>query len=435
MSHTRLAALSWRTLYTVLLYLVLPWLLVRQLWRAWHTPENRPDWLEMLGYYRSRRGQAPIWLHAVSVGEVMAAAPFIRVLLREYPTVPLVVSTMTRTGRDRLIAMFGDAVQHVYAPYDLPGAARRFTHYLQPQIGIIFETELWPNWLLACRRRGIPVYLFNARLSARSARGYARVGAATREMLEGLAAIAAQTQDDAQRLIALGAPAEIVHVSGSSKFDIVLSDAQRSEGLALRSALGKDRPVWIAASTHEGEDELVLEAFRLLRRRVPNAVLILVPRHPERFGRVWALLQRLECRAVRRSHPETEAAQVDVFLGDSMGELMMFYAASDIAFVGGSLLPIGGHNVLEPCACGLPVLVGPHTFNFDGITSKLIDLGGAVRVLSAAQLSEQLVALMLDAAHRRQMAAAATAMLAHNQGALDAFMALLPRQLADARPH
>ena len=419
-----------RVCYSILLYCSLPFIVLKQILRGVKTPENRPNWRERFGWYSRSISRQSIWLHAVSVGEVMAAAPLIEALLQQHPNRKFIVTTMTRTGRDRVKAMFGERVTHVYAPYDVPGASFRFIRHLNPVIGIIFETELWPNWLLAADKKRVPVLLLNARMSERSALGYKRVGIITRQMLNGLAGIAAQTQESANRLIELGAPEERVIVAGSSKYSMSIKPEQRAAGDALRNRLGADHRIWVAASTHDGEDELVLAAFESIRKQRRDVKLIIVPRHPERFSRVAAMCERTGLTVAIRSQQPDDLNDTDILVGDTMGEMMIFYAASDIAFVGGSLVPIGGHNVLEPAAAQLPVIVGPNVFNFERITRDLMECGGGIQVLNKKQLAESVLSLVNDPEKCRTMGEASVAMLQQNQGTIKTFTKLIDNVLA-----
>ncbi|MBC7209920.1 MAG: lipid IV(A) 3-deoxy-D-manno-octulosonic acid transferase, partial [Pseudomonas sp.] len=364
--------------------------------------------------------QGGIWVHAVSVGESIAAAPMVRALLKQYPDLPITLTCMTPTGSERIRAMFeGEPrVQHCYLPYDLPWAAGRFLDHVRPRLGIIMETELWPNHIHQCARRGIPVALANARLSERSARGYARFAGLTRPMLEEMSLIAVQTETEAERFRTLGARDECVQVTGSIKFDLKVDDQLPPRASALREQwAARQRPVWIAASTHDGEDALILEAHRELLKVHSDALLILVPRHPERFAAVHELCAG-QFTTVRRSNGDTVTAQTQVLLGDTMGELLFLYALADIAFVGGSLVATGGHNPLEPAALALPVLMGPHVFNFLEISAMLREAGALQQVDDAEGLAgavRRLVELPQDA---RRMGEAGRAVMQANQGAL-----------------
>lgn len=406
-----------RWLYTLLLYLLSPLVLLRLWQRGRRAPAYRRRWRERFGWVAPVSGGVRFWVHSVSVGETIAAAPLVEALLARHPGESILVTTMTPTGSDQVRALFGDRVLHVYAPYDLPGAIARFLRRTRPQELVVMETELWPNLIHACSARRIPVVLANARLSERSAQGYRRVAWLSRPMLRSLNWIAAQGEADANRFIALGARPESVSICGSIKFDFSLPDDLRESARQLRQQLGEQRPVWIAASTHEGEDAILLEAHRLLREQYPQAVLILVPRHPERFGGVAELVQASGFALSRRS-AGAPASGCQVLLGDTMGELRMMYGAADVAFVGGSLVERGGHNPLEPAAWGLPTLMGPHVFNFADICQRLVEVNGLCYVGSAEVLAQRLRNFFEDPAHRHAVGQQALDFLASNRGAL-----------------
>ena len=417
-----------RWLYTLLFYLISPFLLVR----LWQRGQRAPAYLQRWG---ERFGRGPVltpgvlWIHAVSVGETVASAPLVKALQQRYPDLPLLVTTMTPTGSERVRALFGDSVQHAYAPYDLPHAVGRFLRRCRPRALIVMETELWPNTIHACHRRGLPVILANARLSERSARGYGRVSALAAPMLAELDWVAAQAQADADRFERLGVPPGRIEVTGSIKFDISLSATLRQQAGSLRQALGRGRPVWIGASTHDGEDAILLAAHQRLLKQHPEALLILVPRHPERFAEVGALVRSRGLTLALRSRDES-AAGVNVLLGDTMGELLMLYGAADVAFVGGSLVESGGHNPLEPAAWGMPVLMGPHVFNFADICARLTDGQGLCFVGSEEVLVTRLQSLLEDPEHRLAIGQHALAVVEANRGALDKLLAGLDQRLA-----
>ena len=420
-----------RTLYTLILHLALPFILLRLLWRAWRAPAYGKRIGERFAIGLPPLRPGGIWIHAVSLGESIAAAPLIRELLARHPQLPVTVTCMTPTGSERIQALFGERIQHCYLPYDLPWACARFLARLRPKLAVIMETELWPNHIAACQRRGIAVVLANARLSERSARGYARFSRLTAPMLAQLSLIAAQTAVEAERFRQLGARAECVEVTGSIKFDLSVDAGLPQRAAELRAAWGAQaRPVWIAASTHAGEDEVVLAAHRQLLIEHADALLILVPRHPERFAQVVELCRSEGFATVRRSSGEALAAQTQVLVGDTLGELLFLYALADLAFVGGSLVANGGHNLLEPAALGKPLLSGPHLFNFLEIATQLRAAGDLLEVEDAAQLQAALHNLFADADKAARMAAAGLGVLRANQGALARLLAGLERLLA-----
>ncbi|WP_338800642.1 lipid IV(A) 3-deoxy-D-manno-octulosonic acid transferase [Pseudomonas sp. RSB 5.4] len=410
-----------RTLYTALFYLGLPLVAIR----LWLRSRKAPAYAKRIGE-RFSYGMPPlqpggIWVHAVSVGESIAAAPMIRALLQRYPQLPITVTCMTPTGSERIQALFANEprIQHCYLPYDLPCAAARFLDHAKPKLAVIMETELWPNHIHQCAKRGIPVALANGRLSERSARGYGRFSKLTAPMLAEMSFFAVQTEAEAQRFRDLGARPQTVEVTGSIKFDLTIDPQLLQRAAELRGQWqALERPVWIAASTHEGEDEVVLDAHRRLLANYPNALLILVPRHPERFNSVFELCQREGFATVRRSSGANVEANTSVLLGDTMGELLFLYALADSAFVGGSLVPNGGHNLLEPAALAKPVISGPHLFNFLDIAAQLREAGALAEVDDAEGLAvavQRLFELPRDA---QRMAEAGLAVMRRNQGAL-----------------
>ncbi|CDF86606.1 3-deoxy-D-manno-octulosonic-acid transferase [Pseudomonas knackmussii B13] len=425
-----LSAAMNRTLYTLLFHLGLPLVAVRLFLRSRKAPAYARRIRERFSFGLPKMQPGGIWVHAVSVGESIAAAPMIRELQQRYPQLPITVTCMTPTGSERIRAMFGDSVQHCYLPYDLPWAAARFLRKVQPRLAVIMETELWPNHIHQCARRGIPVALANARLSERSARGYARFERLTRPMLGELSWLAVQTEAEAERFRRLGARPECVSVTGSIKFDLSIAPELPVRAAALREEWqATQRPVWIAASTHAGEDEIILAAHRKLLEQNPAALLILVPRHPERFNAVFELCRGAGLATVRRSAGEPVSAQTQVLLGDTMGELLFLYALADVAFVGGSLVPNGGHNLLEPAALGKPVLSGPQLFNFLEIAAQLREVGALREVLDAPTLAVAVGQLWEQPEITREMVEAGLGVLRANQGALTRLLDGLAKQI------
>jgi 3-deoxy-D-manno-octulosonic-acid transferase len=411
-----------RTLYTLLFHLGLPLLALRLWLRARKAPAYAKRIGERFAIGLPAMQRGGIWVHAVSVGESIAAAPMIRALLQRYPQLPITVTCMTPTGSERIQALFANEprIQHCYLPYDLPWAAGRFLERVQPCLGVIMETELWPNHIHQCAKRGIAVVLANARLSERSARGYARFAGLTRPMLAEMSLFAVQTEAEAERFRALGARPECVTVTGSIKFDLTIDPQLLERASELREQWqASQRPVWIAASTHVGEDESVLAAHRQLLASHADALLILVPRHPERFDSVFALCQQQGFNTVRRSSRQLVDMSTSVLLGDSMGELLFLYALADSAFVGGSLVPNGGHNLLEPAALAKPVLSGPHLFNFLEIAAMLRNAQALVEVCDGVSLGAAVQRLFEHPQQARQMAEAGLAVMKANQGALN----------------
>lgn len=410
-----------RRLYTLALYLLLPYALLHLLWRGRKQRGYLQHVGERFGIFPERIRQPVIWVHAVSVGETRAAEPLIAALRARHPGHRILLTHATPTGRETGVSLFGDAVSRCYLPYDFGWAVRRFLRHFRPQVGIVMETEIWPNLIEGCARLGIPCYLVNARMSEQSARGYRRFGALTRQSLATLSGIGAQTARDAGRLENLGAPG--VTVTGNIKFDRAAPPDMQALGSGLRTLFGRGRPLFLAASTREGEEALLLDA--LARIDVPELLTVIVPRHPQRFDDVAALLGQRGIGYTRRSDNQPVAADVRVVLGDSMGEMFAYYEACDLAFVGGSLLPLGGQNLLEACAVGRPVLVGPHTFNFEDATAGAIQAGAALRVADVRQLAETATALLADPARRAAMADAGLRFAQAHRGATARTMEML----------
>jgi 3-deoxy-D-manno-octulosonic-acid transferase len=416
-----------RFLYSLLLILLLPLVVIRLMVRGRRNRGYWQRWGERFGFVSVMR-EPVIWIHAVSVGEVRAAAPLVRALRAQHPD-RILITTMTPTGSLTVRQLFGNDVAHSYVPYDLPGAVQRFLDRTQPRLALIMETELWPNLFHACRARGIPLVVANARLSEKSARGYARFARLTRGTLESVTAIGAQAESDAQRLRTLGA--RNVTVTGSIKFELVVPADISERGTTLRATLGQ-RSVWVAASTREGEEDIVLDAFKRLRERFPNLLLVLVPRHPERFDAVARLCIAHGFTIERRSARHAAvAAQTDILLGDTLGELLLFYVAADVAFVGGSLKPLGGQNLLESLAVGTPVVFGPHMFNFTDISRLSLECGAARQVTDAGSLADAVAGWLADDGARRAAGAAGQRMVEENRGALEKTLALVDRVLKD----
>ena len=418
-----------RTLYTVLYFIMLPFVFLRMWWRGRSNPGYRERWAERLGRYAQPALHTdPIWVHAVSLGETIAAVPLIKKLLAQDPECVIVVTNTTPTGSAAVVKQFAeqrDRVLNVYLPFDLPFCLRRFFRCFHPRIGILMETELWPNTLAVAAEQAVPMVLLNARLSEKSYRCYARIAGVMKEMLGHLTFIAAQTEADASRFQALGMPESKLGVTGSIKFDMQLPEQIEQKGQALRQGWGEQRPVFVAASTHEGEEAIVLEALTLLQQQYPQILLILVPRHPERFDRVAKLCEEQGFRYARRSQNEAVKEDMAVLLGDTMGEMMLFYAASDVAFVGGSLIERGGHNMLEPAALARPALTGPHVFNFTVITEMLLAAKAASEVTDAKTLAEQIGYLLSHPDEMRAMGERGQAVMAKNRGALDRAVAVI----------
>ncbi len=412
-----------RSVYTVLLYVFAPLALAGTALRGLRDPAYRERLSERFGFTPAFTAR-PLWIHAVSVGEVQAAAPLVRALLKKYPDRALLVTTATPTGAQRVRSLFGDSVRHAYLPYDLPGAVRRFLDRVQPSLAIVMEREIWPNLFGECQRRGIPILLASARISERSALRHQKFAALFRDALSGNVTVAAQTPQDAERYRSIGA--RRVLVTGNVKFDIEVPQTAREAGEQLRATQLADRPVWVAGSTHDGEEQQLLAAHRRVIAQRPDALLVLAPRHPNRFDAVRSWLKTEQIDFVARSRNEPVTAATRVLLVDTLGELMMFYAAADIAFVGGSLIAtVGGHNLLEPAVLQRPVLVGPHNFNAPDIAQLMIESGAARQVDSSEQLAAAILELYANPAARAEMGARANAIVAGNRGALNRVMELI----------
>ncbi|MCR4347738.1 MAG: lipid IV(A) 3-deoxy-D-manno-octulosonic acid transferase [Sulfuricaulis sp.] len=416
-----------RLVYLWFLRLMLPVVLVRLAWRGLRNPDYWQRIPERFGFIEPVTKQRVIWIHAVSVGEVRASAPLVRELSEHYPYHSLLITTMTPTGSAQVRALFVDKVAHCYAPYDYPSAIRRFLDRTKPVMTIVMETELWPNIFHLCRERGIPVFVTNVRMSDFSMRKYQRFASLARATLLQVSRFAAQSPADANRLMNLGAAPETVTVTGSIKFELNIGASMREAAEVLRLTWGQDRPVWLAASTHEGEEETVLMALAALKTqpRFANMLLVLVPRHPERFTAVARLCKKNFRIALRSETPGAIDPATEVLVGDTMGELQLFYGAADVAFIGGSLVPTGGHNLLEASALGKPVVFGPHMFNFQEISQMTLDRGAGVQVQSLDQLSAAVSDFLGNANRRDSVGEAGRKMVEENRGALTANMRLI----------
>lgn len=418
-----------RYLYTFALYLMLPFVLLRLLVRSINAPAYRQRWQERLGEVPGEVKPGGVWIHSVSVGEVQAIATLVRLLLREHPDRSIHITTTTPTGSATVQRLFGDQVGHSYMPYDLPFSLKKFLDRVQPSHLLMVETEIWPNLLYACERRGIHNLLANGRMSERSFLRYRKVQRFAREVFARIEAVAAQTEGDAERFVQLGVPRQVVEVTGSIKFDQEIPASVEEQVEVMRRNWG-GRPVWVAASTHEGEDEIMLAAHAQLLRMMPDALLVLVPRHPERFDRVTGQIIKNGLNLTRRSSGKSPDSEVQVYLGDTMGELPVLLGAADAAFIGGSLAKVGGHNMLEAAAQGVPVAFGPHTFNFAKISRMLIDAGAAQVVHDPDDLAKLMHAWLSDASVRSAAGEAGRQMVQRNRGALQRLYRMLEKQLA-----
>jgi len=414
-----------RALYTLVFVLALPFVLARLAWRARRQPGYLRHVRERFGLSEARPGAPVIWVHAVSVGETRAAQPLIALLLARYPDHQILLTHMTPTGRDTGAQLYAGRVVQCYLPYDLPPACHAFLARWRPRVGVLIETELWPNLVAAARARGVPLVLANARLSERSARGYGRAGALFRPAFAALAAVGAQSDGDAARLRGLGAPN--VATLGNLKFDIA-PPADRATLAAPLAALFGARPVLLLASTREDEEAPLVDAY-LAPPRPPGTLLVVVPRHPQRFDEVAALLEKRGLRVARRSAGQAVGADVDAVLGDTMGEMFAYYAAARVAVIGGSWLPLGGQNLIEACAVGTPPIVGPHTFNFAEASDRAVACGAALRAADAAAALQLAFGLLRDEPRCAAMGQAALAFAAAHRGAAQASLELVSRAM------
>ena len=417
-------------IYTLLLYLIQPFVWLKLLWRSRKAPAYRQRWLERYGFCKNKVKPNGILVHAVSVGETIAAIPLIKALQQKYPQLPITVTTMTPTGSERVKSLLKDSVSHVYLPYDLPGAIKRFLKTTKPKIVIIMETELWPNLISQCYKQKIPLIIANARLSERSAARYGKLGKAVKQLFSKISMVAAQNQQDGERFVSLGLPADHLAITGSIKFDINLSNEQRQNINQLKQQWQLKRPVLIAASTHSGEDEIILTAFKKLLLKHANLLLILVPRHPERFKTVEKLISDNGFNYLKRSTNQIPTEQTQIVLGDTMGELVELYAMADIAFVGGSLVKQGGHNPLEPALHHIAIITGEYFFNFQVICEQLIEAQGMIVCTNSADdLYSSIDCLLNDNSSRNQLGENAYLVLKQNQGALSRLLTVINHYL------
>ncbi len=415
-----------RFLYSLLLHVALPFVCMRLLWLGQRNRAYLERWWERFGSTsRPASTTRLICIHAVSVGEVLSAGPLITRLRVAFPGTRFLVTTVTPTGAEMVSARFNGEIEHAYFPYDLPWAVGRFLARVRPRMVVVLETEIWPNFYAACQRAGIPLVMVNARISPGSFSGYTRFARLTADALSKVTFVAAQTQIDADRFQRLGVPAARLGVFGNLKFDIQISRSVSEQGQALRRAFSNDRLIWAAASTHEGEEAMLLRAFGIVLRSFPQCLLLLAPRHPERFEQVADLCRAAGFTPVRRSERRPPTADCKVFLLDSLGELLPYYACSDVAFVGGSLVAAGGHNLLEPASLGVPLLTGPYTFNFTEVMSLLANANAVYVVGDVREIAARVMELLGDANLRHAMGEGARRVFDGNQGTADRVVNLL----------
>jgi 3-deoxy-D-manno-octulosonic-acid transferase len=402
------------------MYLLTPYLLLRLWWKGRYLPAYRRRWSERFCLNQPLLKTADVWVHAVSLGEVIAVTPLVEAMLNKGWSV--LITTMTPTGSERVTTRFGERVLHHYAPYDLPLVLKRFFKRTKPRLGIIVETELWPNLIYQAQKASVPLLLINARLSQRSLRGYLRFKFFFKRVLNQFTAILTQSEEDAMRFIALGAKPDLVQALGNMKFDLQTHTTDCKPFHQLKTGWGKERVVFIAASTHEGEESQILAQFRRLERVIPNIILLIAPRHPERFQAVYQLGVEAGFVTGLRSKPDKVSSETQVLVLDSLGELLGFFEVSDYAFVGGSLVPVGGHNVLEPIAVGVPVLSGQHVFNFATICRDLKEVDAILLVKNAEELVNAVIQLHEDNTTKQRMVANARLVLERNKGALERYL-------------
>ncbi len=424
-----------RWIYTLLLTIAVPVLVIRRWFKDRHYPDARPRWSEYLGLYK-KPSPPPggVWIHAVSFGEFVAVLPFIRACLAQFPDRSIIVTTTTPTASRQVTKTLGHLVSHVYFPYDLPFCMSRFLKWSRPAIALIVETELWPNCLIACEKSKIPVLIISGCLSLRSYQGYKRFKPLIQGMLNRIQKVCAQSKRDANRFVDLGLKTDRLIITGNMKFDQTLPEGAIEQGMALRAYWGVSRPVLMAVSTHDGEEEALLRVFRTLKGSFPDLILVIAPRHPERFDSVHQLIVRENFVVVRRSLNQSPRAQTEVYLADTMGELNRLYSAADVVFVGGSLVPIGGHNVLEPALVGVPILVGPYMDNALESMQLLAKVGALVQAHDTAALISATATWLGDPLARSQAGVAAKAVVEQNRGALQRTLACVEEILSLKHP-
>jgi len=411
-----------RILYSFLLSVLSPLFILRLWIKSRKTPAYFQRVSERFGLFKKPEVPIDIWIHAVSLGEVNACLPLIGKLLEQEKVPSIAITTMTPTGSQRVKQVYGDKVFHVYLPYDLPMAVNSFLSKLNPKVAVILETEIWPNLITLCHRRGIPMVVANARLSPHSFKGYQRIHCLLKPYLRKLRFVFAQSEEDGQRFLQIGVNQDQLRILGNIKFDIKPSSIDNTVAQAMKNAWGSHRPVVIAASTHENEEQQVLQAFKPLKKQREDILLLIAPRHPERFDAVENLCQQSDYRVVRRTNAQDIEPQTEIVIIDSIGELMAFYSVADVVYVGGSLVPVGGHNVLEPISLGLPVIVGPHMFNFNSITKQLKEANGIIQVEDADSLGKAFLSLLNDEQMKKKLIENSSACLKNNQGVIAGYI-------------
>lgn len=418
-----------RLFYTLLFYLLTPLILLRLFWRGFKAPEYRKRWLERLAVYHTNFARDVIWIHAVSVGEAEAVFPLVKRLQQQFPTDKFLITTTTPTGSARVKAVLEETVAHVYLPYDLPHVINRFLATFKPKIAIVMEKEIWPNLYAGCAKNNIPLMIINARLSANSAKGYKKIPALVKPTLATVTWIATQTAEDRQRFIEIGSKAESASVTGNLKFDLLLEEGILQQAEKIKNTLFAERFVWLIASTHDKEEEIFFELYPLLKKQMPELLLMVAPRHPERFELVNQLALKAQLKTTQRSLQQQCTEATDVYIADTMGELKLLYGAVDVCFVGGSMVPVGGHNILEPAAMGTPIMFGPYMVNFKEIAKNVLDLNAAIQCEDRQELIEAITRLYSDANYRTDLAVKAKQFVNKNQGATESTAKLIAQHI------
>ncbi|MDQ7090722.1 MAG: lipid IV(A) 3-deoxy-D-manno-octulosonic acid transferase [Methylococcales bacterium] len=417
-----------RVIYNCLFYSLTPFILLRLYWRGYKAPDYRLRWRERLGFYSQKSKRNVAWFHAVSVGEAEAVFPLIKQFMLDQPKCPILITTTTPTGSARVKAVMGNTVEHVYLPYDLPDVIKRFLNHFKPQKAIIMETEIWPNLFTLTAKQKIPLFIINARLSERSCRGYQKVSTLIEPALSAITLIATQTDTDKERFQAISSQTLNVQTMGNIKFDIQITDALIKQGTSLKTTLFANRFVWIIASTHKLEEQVFFKLYSELKQQIPHLLLLIVPRHPERFDEVAAIAKTENLSLVRRSERAICHKNTAVYLADTMGELKMLYAAADIAFVGGSLFKtLGGHNVLEPIAIGIPVMFGGFMRHFKAIETGILAAKAGLQCNDRSELINAVLMLYQNPEFKQQLINNADGFLKQNQGSIQKIIKQLIR--------
>lgn len=413
-------------IYRLLSIILFPFLVLRLLWKVGRDPNYGERWYERFGFFNRSAPSSPVWVHAVSMGESIAARPIIEQLLKN--KIPVIVTTTTATGAAQIKRMFNERVLHVFLPYDYLCSVKRFLEFYKPRMGLIMETELWPNLISQCKKSALPLFLVNARLSPKSAKNYTKIISLARQMLNCFSAIGAQTSEDAQRFMQLGAHPQTIKITGSIKFDIEIPETTINAGLELKQKLGS-RPILVAGSTHATEETMVLNIYQELKKQISDCCLIIVPRHPERFNEVFDLCHNTGLIVARHTETIKDFSKINIYLGDTMGELLTYYAAADVVFVGGSFVNVGGHNLLEPAALGLATITGPIDYNFRAIVDLLKDHDALIQVQNKDELKSAIESLFMNEKLRIDLGDRARAVVAQNRGAVDKVINMISAKL------